>query len=90
MAVVHVVDVIVVGDGLVPAAFAVLVLVSFVRGVGSVDAFVPMALVLEVGTTLVEVVGVVAVLDGCMPTVLTVDVGMVFVNVMSAHARASW
>jgi hypothetical protein len=89
MAVVHVVDVIPVGDGLVTAALAVLVVVGVVSGVGSIGALIPMALVLVVSTALVEVVDMVPVLDGRMPTLRTVDVGVVFVDVMSAHDRAS-
>jgi hypothetical protein len=72
--VVDVVDVIAVGDGLVPAVLAVLVFVALVRGVGAGLALVPVAVVLRVQMPLVRVVDVVAVRHRRVAAALAVGV----------------
>ena len=75
--VVHVVDVVVVGDGLVAAALGVLVVVRRVRDVCARRALVPVTVVLTMGVAVVEVVGVVVVKDGHVPAVRAVGVAVV-------------
>jgi hypothetical protein len=86
VAIVDVVGVILVGDCLMPAAFAVGVLMAVVGQVGVTLALVPVPLVGEVGVAVVEEVGVVAVFDGDMPAVIPVGVWMLGVSVVGcAH-----
>ena len=77
--VVEVIDVIAVGDRLVPAVGAVLVGVIIVDHVLARGALVPMVAVLVVCVSVVDVVDVIAMWDGLVSTVGAVDVWMVFV-----------
>ena len=78
--VVHIVGVVVVTDGLVATALAVLVLVCRVRDVRVRCAFVPMTVVLTMGMTVVEIVGVVVVANGHVPAIGVVGMGVVVVG----------
>src|SRR5207244_9281206 len=75
--VVHVVDVVIVADGLVATALAVLVVVRRVRDMGVGRALVPVAVVLTMGMAVVEVVGVVVVTHGHVPAIGVVRVSVV-------------
>jgi len=85
VAVVDVVDVVVVRNGLVPAAVAVLVLVV---GMGDMRqlALIPMIVVGEVSVTLVDVIGMSFVLHLGVAAVGTVLVSVVGVGGVTAHA----
>jgi hypothetical protein len=82
--VVHVVDVVAVGYGVVPAALAVLVGVVRVRGMLQ-GSLVVVAVVRAMRVAVVDVVGVIAVVDGDVAAALAVLVGVVFVDVVIAH-----
>ncbi|OLT54300.1 hypothetical protein BJF89_16925 [Corynebacterium sp. CNJ-954] len=82
MPVVDVVDVIAMGDGDVPTARSVLVLVVFVDDVLRGLALVPVAVVLAVQVALVGVVDVVAVGDGDVAAVGAVLVVVVLVRLV--------
>jgi hypothetical protein len=89
--VVDVVDVIVVGDGDMPAALPVGVIVSGVLAVAVGGAFVEVSVVGGVKVPVVDVVDMVAVGDGDMPAALTVHVGVVGVLLMGGgHGCSSW
>lgn len=74
VAVVHVVHVVLVRHGHMPAALAVLVVVALVGGVVGARALVDVALVGLVEVAVVRVVGVVAVRDGDVAAALAVGV----------------
>jgi hypothetical protein len=68
------VGVVIVGNGYVPAALSVIVVVCSVGDVRIRSTFVPVVFVDAVGVTVVEVVGVVVVGDRCVPALGTVIV----------------
>jgi len=76
MPVMDVVDVVVVWDGDMPAAFPVGVIVSRVFGVAVSGALVEVPVVGGVKMSVVDVVDVVAVGDGDVSAAVTVDVGV--------------
>ena len=76
---VGVVDVVAVGDGVVPAAVAVRVGVAGMFEVGQ-RVLVVVAVVAGVGVPVVDVVGVALVLDAGVPAVRSVVVGVLSVN----------
>jgi len=82
--VVHVVDVVAVAHGVVPAAFAVFVGVVRVRDMFQ-GSLVVVAVVRAMRVAVVDVVGVIAVADGDVAAALSVLVGVVFVDVVIAH-----
>ena len=85
VAVVQVVDVVAVGDGLVPAAFAVrMVAVILGDGVGAL-ALIPVAAVLAMDVTIVEVVDMVVVGHAGVTTIGAVGVGVGLVSGAAAH-----
>ena len=89
--VVEVVDVIVVGDGDMSAAFPVGVIVSGVLGVALGGALVEVPVVGGVKVPVVDVVDMVAVGDGDMPAAVTVNMGVVGVlEVGGGHGCSSW
>ena len=79
VAVVDVVDMVAVGNGLVTTARTVLVFVVLMGDVLFRYTFIPMAVVLAVGVTVVDVVDVVAVWHGFVATVWPMGVGVVVV-----------
>ena len=85
---VHVVDMPVVGDGDVPASFAVGVVMAGMFRVTGGGAFVPVSFVGGVQVPLVGVVGVLGVRDGDMAAAVTVVVGVFWVLEMG-HGRGS-
>jgi hypothetical protein len=88
--VVEVVDVIVVWDGDMAAAFAVGVIVSGMFGVALGGAYVEVPFVGGVKVPVVEVVDMVTVGDGDMSAAVTVDVGVVGVlEVGGCHGCSS-
>jgi hypothetical protein len=87
--VVDVVDVIIVGDGDVSAAFPVDVIVSGVLGVAPIAALVEVSVVGGVEVPVVDVVDMVAVGDGDMPAAVTVNVGMAGMLDMGGGHRCS-
>lgn len=84
VALMEVVDVIAVGDGLVATRGTVLVSVLAVRGMRRL-ALVPVPIVLAVDVTVVEVVPMAVVLDGCVPAVRSMCVGMLSMRATTAH-----
>src|ERR1700722_19477556 len=82
--IVHVVDVVAVGHGVVPAALAVLVGVARMRDMFQ-GSLVVVAVVRAMRVAVVDVVGVIAVVNGDVAAALTVLVGVVFVDVVIAH-----
>ncbi len=80
VAVVHVVDVVLVRYGHVPAPLAVLVVVTLVGGVSGSRALVDVVVVRLVEMPVVRVVGVVAVRDGDVAAAFAVGVGVVVVG----------
>lgn len=88
--VVEVVDMIVVGDGHMSAAFPVGVIVSWVLGVALSGALVEVSVVGGVKVPIVDVVDMVAVGDGDMPAAVTMNVGVVGVlEVRGGHGCSS-
>jgi hypothetical protein len=85
--VVHVVDVVAVGDGLVAAALAVDVSVAVVGDMGVGSALVPMVIVLAVRVAVVQVVGVVAVDDGGVAAARRVAMVVAGVDLMGGGHR---
>jgi hypothetical protein len=91
VSVVEVVDVIVVGDGDMSAAFPVGVIVSWVLGVGLIVAFVEVPVVGCMKMPVVDVVDMVAVGDGDMTAAVTMNMGVVGVlGVSRGHGCSSW
>ena len=91
VSVVEVVDVIVVGDGDMSAAFPVGVIVSWVLGVALSGALVEVPVVGSMEMPVVDVVDMVAVGDGDMPATVTMNMGVVGVlEVRSGHGCSSW
>jgi hypothetical protein len=90
MSVVDVVDVVAVGDRLVPAAVAMGVLVILVNDVLVIAALVPVPVVQAMGVSVVQIIGVVAVGYGHVPTAGAVDVIVVRMGVVGrGHAWCS-
>jgi hypothetical protein len=89
VSVVDVVDVIAVGHGDMPAAFAVDVVVVGVLGVRIGGALVVVILVQGVEMPVVRVVDVVAVRDGDVATAVAVDVRMVAMFDVGSHECSS-
>jgi hypothetical protein len=89
VAVVHVVDVVAVRHGLVSAVRAVFMVVvaRFVRPVAAAAALVPVAVVLAVCVTVMQVVGVVAVLHRRVTASGAVDVAVIFVGGAPSRVR---
>jgi hypothetical protein len=80
VSVVQVVDVIVVGDGDVPATLPVSVIVTGVLHVDVGDALVDMPIMSSVEVPVVDVIDVVAMRNGDMPAAFTVNVRVVGVH----------
>jgi hypothetical protein len=80
VAVVHVVSVVLVRDGDVPAVSPVLVLVPVVGGVPGGLALVRVVLMRAVNVAVMGVVGVIAVRDGDVPAALAMDVRVIGVR----------
>jgi len=88
VAIVEVVDVVTVGDGLVPTSLTVGVVMGVVRSMGDL-ALVPVAVVLSMGVPVVQVVGVVVVADDGVSAALAVVVVMVDVGLVCGGAHES-
>jgi hypothetical protein len=91
MPVVDVVDMVAMGDGDVPAAFPVGVIVSDVLGVTLAGALVEVTVMSRVKVPVVDVVDMVAMGDGDVPAAVTVNMGVVRVlEVGGGHRYSSW
>jgi hypothetical protein len=91
VSIVEVVDMIVVGDGDMSAAFPVGVIVPGVLVVALVGALVEVPVVGGVKVPVVDVVDVVAVGNGDMSATVPVDMGVVGVlGVIGGHGCSSW
>lgn len=94
VAVVDVVDVVAVGDGLVATAVAMVVAMVIMGHVGDGRALVPVVVVDPVDVAVVEVIGVVVVGHAGVPAVGVVHVGVGVVDfVIGAHgwlASLAW
>jgi hypothetical protein len=90
VSVVEVVDMVLVGDSDVPAAFPVGVLVPGVLGVALGGALVEVPVVGRVKVPVVDVVDMVAMGDGDVPASVAVNVGVVGVLTVVGHGCFSW
>jgi hypothetical protein len=89
MPVVEIVDVIVVGDGDVSAAFPMRVIVSVMLGVALGGALVEVPVVSSMKVSIVDVVDMVAVGDSDVSAAVTVNVAVVNVLAVSLGHRCS-